>query len=190
MSLGKIVNFYVFLVREWRGWRQARNTVVFFCAACLSYAAAVLFRSLYVHPDMHPQAVCLSLFLLKLSSEVSEGLALLIPDTVNEKQALDTGRLTASRAALPPSFHPSFALSLTLHSPHSLNTCSHVCVSTQVAAWLDFLCVTQPEFSEQRRALFLSASSSCFDNECSTILAAEYLWDLRIRNTASCHVHE
>jgi hypothetical protein len=40
---------------------------------------------------MHPAAVCLSLFLLKLSSEVSEGLALLIPDTVNEKQALYTG---------------------------------------------------------------------------------------------------
>lgn len=51
---------------------------------------------------MHPQAVCLSLFLLKLSSEVSEGLALLIPDTVNEKQASYTERLTARKAVLSP----------------------------------------------------------------------------------------
>lgn len=77
------------------------------CRALLRFS----FCSLYVHPDMHPQALCLSLFLLKLSSEVSEGLALLIPDIVNEKQVLYTGRLTASRALLPPARLPSFALS-------------------------------------------------------------------------------
>lgn len=79
----------------------AREAVMFFLC-CLSCAAAVLSSLLYVHPDMHPQAVCLSLFLLKLSSEVSEGLALLIPDTVNEKQASYTGRLTARKALLSP----------------------------------------------------------------------------------------
>ena len=79
----------------------AREAVMFFLC-CLSCAAAVLSSLLYVHPDMHPQAVCLSLFLLKLSSEVSEGLALLIPDTVNEKQASYTGRLTARKAVLSP----------------------------------------------------------------------------------------
>lgn len=79
----------------------AREAVMFFLC-CLSCAAAVLSSLLYVHPDMHPQAVCLSLFLLKLSSEVSEGLALLIPDTVNEKQASYTGRLTARKAVHSP----------------------------------------------------------------------------------------
>lgn len=78
-----------------------RETVMFLLC-CLSCVAAVLCSLLYVHPDVHPQAVCLSLFLLKLSSEVSEGLALLIPDTVNEKQASYTGRLTAREAALSP----------------------------------------------------------------------------------------
>lgn len=68
-----------------------------FLLCCLSCAAAVLSAARYVHPDMHPQAVCLSLFLFKLSSEVSEGLALLIPDTVNEKQASYTGGLQPER---------------------------------------------------------------------------------------------
>lgn len=62
------------------------------------------FCSLYVHPDMHPPALCLSLFLLKLLSEVPEGLALLIPDIVSGKQVLYTGRLSASRAFLLPPF--------------------------------------------------------------------------------------
>lgn len=53
------------------------------CRALLRF----FFCSLYVHPDMHPQALCLSLFLLKLSSEVSEGLALLIPDIINENKS-------------------------------------------------------------------------------------------------------
>lgn len=86
------------------GWQQGKLLCSsFFPAAC---RAPLLFLSspLYVHPDTHPQAACLSLFLLKLSSEVSEGLALLIPDSVNEKQASYTGRLTArKRHAHPPS---------------------------------------------------------------------------------------
>lgn len=80
----------------------AAGEAVMFFLCCLSCTAAVLAGLLYVHPDMHPQAVCLSLFLLKLSSEVSEGLALLIPDTVNEKQASYTGRLIAREAMLSP----------------------------------------------------------------------------------------
>lgn len=80
----------------------AREAVMFFLC-CLSCAAAVLSSLLYVHPDMHPQAVRLSLFLLKLSSEVSEGLALLIPDTVNEKQASYTGRAYSQKSRAQPS---------------------------------------------------------------------------------------
>lgn len=82
------------------------------------------FCSLYVHP----QALCLSLFLLKLSSEVSEGLALLIPDIVNEKQVLYTGRLIVSRALLHPAFFPSFALS---------ECASSIWIFTQVDTWLE-----------------------------------------------------
>lgn len=70
---------------------------------------------------MHPEALCLSLFLLKLSSEVSEGLDLLIPDIVNEKQDLYIGRLTVSRALLPPALFSSFAL---------LECAASVCIST------------------------------------------------------------
>ncbi len=71
---------------------------------------------------MHPEAMCLSLFLLRLSSEVSYGLALLIPDTVDEKQALYTGRLSASKAALS-------APSLTVFSHFKIPTQQVGCLS-------------------------------------------------------------
>lgn len=104
------MDFYVFLVglEEVEASKKYARVLHYcmLCRALLQFS----FCSLYVHPDMHPQALCLSLFLLKLSSEVSEGLDLLIPDIVNEKQVLYIGRLTASRALLPPVLFPSFAL--------------------------------------------------------------------------------
>lgn len=100
---------YLFMSRRQNAWFivrllgvAAREAVMLllFSAAC---RAPLLFLSspLYVHPDMHPQAARLSLFLLKLSSEVSEGLALLIPDTVNEKQ-----EKTRSAPPRPPLLAP------------------------------------------------------------------------------------
>lgn len=120
------MDFYVFLVglEEVEASKKKYARVLPCCMLCRALLQ-LSFCSLYVHPDMPPQALCLSLFLLKLSSEVSKGLALLIPDIVNEKQVLYTGRLTASRAFLPPALFPSFAL-----SEHAAG----VCIPTQVDA--------------------------------------------------------
>lgn len=87
----------------------AAEALMFFLPFSFSSVIFFSLSSARLHPVVHPEAACLSLFLLKLSSEVSGGLAFLIPDTVNEKRGCYTGRLTGgeeTRQSLPRSVLP------------------------------------------------------------------------------------